>query len=84
MIKSVDHTNDYTNWVMYDNKRNGYNRDNEYVFASTTEAEMSNILFIFILTGFKYMIIITLQIIQELICTLHLQKHLLNTQTLDN
>ena len=48
MIKSVDHTNAYTNWVIYDNKRNGYNRDNEYMYLQVQycEAELSNILFI--------------------------------------
>ena len=53
MIKSVDHTNAYTNWVMYDNKRNGYNRDNEYVFASTNEAEMSTYIIHFYSNGFQ-------------------------------
>ena len=53
ILKAVDYSNGYTSWVMFDNKRNGYNRDNEYLFADTNEAEMSTYIIHLYANGFQ-------------------------------
>ena len=50
MIKRTDSTND---WVMYDNKREGYNVDNDYLKANDTNAEQADVDLDLLSNGFK-------------------------------
>jgi len=50
MIKSADYAD---SWIVYDDKRLGYNQENDYVRADTTDAEASDVPFDILSNGFK-------------------------------
>ena len=60
IAKAIDYTNDYTGWIMYDNKRDGWNQGtegnggNKYLFANVTDAEANLTIINFFSNGFQF------------------------------
>lgn len=53
MVKRIDTGNSYDNWIMYDNKRSGYNVDNDRLHADIYDAENTDNTIDIVSNGFK-------------------------------
>ena len=53
MVKRTDTGNSYDNWIIYDNKRSGYNPDNDRLHADITDAENNDNTIDIVSNGFK-------------------------------
>jgi hypothetical protein len=53
MVKRTDTSNSYDNWIMYDNKRSGYNVDNDRLHADISDAENTDNTIDIVSNGFK-------------------------------
>ena len=53
MVKRTDTGNSYDNWIIYDNKRSGYNVDNDRLHADISDAENTDNTIDIVSNGFK-------------------------------
>ena len=53
MVKRIDTGNSYDNWIMYDNKRSGYNVDNDRLHADIPDVENTDNTIDMVSNGFK-------------------------------